>query len=86
MLRASSSNLDEEIGGDFPVISDVSPKSRTEGNIDERQSKLQLEFFNRVDKFVNKIHQQEPLPIYIAADDMNYGQYLKMADRPNTIW
>src|SRR5690554_4299780 len=73
LLRASSSNLEEEIGGDFPAVNTASPKSRTEGNIDERQSKLQLEFFNNVDKFVNKVHQKEPLPIYIAADDMNYG-------------
>lgn len=86
LLRASSSNLEEEIGGDFPAVSTASPKSRTEGNIDERQSKLQLEFFNNVDKSVNKVHQKEPLPIYIASDDMNYGQYLKVADRPNTIY
>lgn len=86
LLRASSSNLEEEIGGDFPAVNTASPKSRTEGNIDERQSKLQLEFFNNVDKFVNKVHQKEPLPIYIASDDMNYGQYLKVADRPNTIY
>lgn len=86
LLRASSSNLDEEIGGDFPVVGNIAPKSRTEGLIDERQSNLQLEFFNRVDKFVNKVHQQEPLPIYIATDDKNYGSYLKVADRPNTIY
>lgn len=86
LLRASSSNLEEEIGGDFPAVNTASPKSRTEGNIDERQSKLQLEFFNNVDKSVNKVHQKEPLPIYIASDDMNYGQYLKVADRPNTIY
>ncbi len=86
LLRGSGANLEEEIGGDFPAISTISPKSRTEGSIDERQSSLQLEFFNKVDKLVNKVHQKEPLPIYIASDDMNYGQYLKVADRPNTIY
>ena len=87
LLRASSSNLEEELGGEFPIENtNLHPKSRTEGAIDERVDNLQLEFFNRIDKVVNAVHQKEPLPIYIASDDMNYGQYLKMADRPNTIY
>lgn len=86
LLRASGANLEEEIDGDFPAVNTATPKSRTEGAIDERISNLQIEFFNRIDKKVNAIHQKEPLPIYIASDDMNYGQYLKVADRPNTIY
>lgn len=87
LLRATGDNLEEEITGDFPIINEsLHPRTRAEGAIDERVSNLQLEFFNRIDKRVNHIHKQDPLPIYIAADEMSYGQYLKMADRPNTIY
>lgn len=87
LLRASGDKLEAEVDGDFPIENEnLHPKSRTEGAIDERVDNLQLEFFNRVDKKVNAVHQKEPLPIYIAADSMSYGQYLKMADRPNTIY
>lgn len=87
LLRATADNLEDEIGEDFPMENeDLHSRSRAEAARAERQSNLQLEFYNRIDKAVNRVHQSESLPVYIATDSTSYGQYMKVADRPNTIY
>ncbi len=87
MLKASSDNVELEISEEFPMENkDLQAASRAEAANAERLTNLQLEFFNRVDKAVNKIHGEEPHPIYVAADSGTFGAYKKIADKPNTLF
>lgn len=87
LLKATAANFEEECEGDFPMENtDLHAANRHEAAKADRQTNLQLEFLNRVDKAVNKAHLLDPLPIYVAADTALYGQYLKVADRPNTLF
>lgn len=87
LLRATSDKLEMEIAGDFPLENDLLyARTRGQSDIRDRDSTIQPEFYNRVDKAVNKVHQKESLPVYIATDSTIYGQYMKIADNPNTIY
>ena len=87
LLKASSSNLELEITDGFPMVNkELHASSKAEAANTERVKNLQKEFFNRVDKAVNAIHQGEPLPIYVTADDQNFGVYKTVADKPNTLY
>lgn len=87
LLRASNDKLEMEITGDFPIENEMlRARTRGESDVRDRESILQPEFYNRVDKAVNKVRKGEPLPVYIATDSTIYGEYMKVADRPNTIY
>ena len=67
---------------------DVKNEVRTEGfpiHDDQTYAVSKEEFFNRVDKAVNKIRTSNPLPIVIYSEESTYHQYIKVADHPNTI-
>ncbi|KUG26305.1 hypothetical protein ASZ90_003854 [hydrocarbon metagenome] len=51
-----------------------------------RQTNLVAEFFNRVDKEVNKIRKENPLPVLICTEQGNYHEYLKIADQKQSIF
>ena len=51
-----------------------------------RQTNLVGEFFNRVDKEVNKIRKSNPLPVLICTEESNYHEYLKVADQKHSIY
>src|SRR5690606_38507343 len=55
--------------------------SRAEAAIAQKQTNLIAEYFNRIDKEVVKIVNENPLPVLIATDESNYSEYLKIADR-----
>lgn len=50
-----------------------------------RVSNINQEFFNQVDKLVNNIRKENPLRVIIHSEEINYHDYLKEADNPNTI-
>jgi hypothetical protein len=50
-----------------------------------RQSSLVAGFFNRIDKEVNKLRKENPLPVLICTEQSNYYEYLKIADQKQSI-
>lgn len=50
-----------------------------------RLTNLIAEFFNRVDKELNKVWNQNPLPVLICTEEANYHEYLKIADKKQNI-
>lgn len=50
-----------------------------------KQSKLEAEFLNRIDKELMKVHREHPLPVVICAEGSTYFEYLKVADRKEII-
>lgn len=87
LLEASSDALIQEFNeGGFPVTdNDLQPSTRPEAAKSFRMTNLTQEFFNRIDKQVNQIRNRNPLPVVVYSEEINYNQYLKVADSPNTI-
>ena len=51
-----------------------------------KQTTLIAEFFNRVDKELNKIRKDNPLPVLICTEESNYFEYMKIADQKHSIY
>ena len=51
-----------------------------------KQTNLIGEFFNRIDKEVNNIRKNNPLPVLICTEESNYHEYLKIADKKDSIF
>lgn len=87
LLRATTDYLEKEYSDPFPMETDkIHIKTKGEDRASDKYLQIQQEYFNRVDKEVNKIHNKESLPIYIATDSTNYAQYMLVADSPNRIY
>lgn len=86
-IEASSDNLVREFDTEgFPYTDDeLISLSKAETHHASRVTNLTNEFFNRVDKSVNAIRSNNPLPIVIYSEDTNFHQYMKEADHPDTI-
>ncbi len=74
ILLASSEDVKEEIRDEgFPIK-------------DEQLYNVSIdEFFNRVDKAVNKVRVKNPHQVVILSDENNFHQYMKLADNPNIV-
>lgn len=87
LIEAASDSVVKEIEEEgFPISdSQLLKFSTMEGANASRVTNLTQEFFNRIDKSVNQIRKDNPLPVIIYSEETNYHQYLKEADYPNTI-
>ena len=86
LIEAFNDKVVDEIEDGFPMInSDLNPAQRSEAAIGARQTNLVREFFNRVDKQLNKVQHKNPLLVLICTEESNYPDYLKIADRKEMI-
>lgn len=86
LIEAFNDKVVDEIEDGFPIVNpDLNPVQRAEAAIGSRQTNLAREFFNRVDKQLNKVQKKNPLPVIICTDESNYPDYLNMADKKETI-
>lgn len=87
LIQAFNDKVVLEVTAPFPIENDfLHPKSRLEGANEIRHTNLMSEFFNQIDKMVNDIRKPNGLPVLICSDETNYHDYLKIADKPNTIF
>lgn len=87
LIEASSEDVVEEVRNkEFPVKDNNSVSlSKEEAAKSQRMTNILDEFFNRVDKSINRVRTNNPLPIFICSEENNYHLYLKSADYPDTI-
>lgn len=87
LFLASSDSLVKEFEDEgFPVVdNELQANSKQEAAIGSRMTNLTQEFFNRIDKAVNKIRKDNPLPVIVYSEKNNYHQYTQVADHPNTL-
>lgn len=85
LIEASNDKVVQEFGDDFPLKNEFSQVSKSELSDAGRLRNLSAEFFNRVDKAVNQIRKDNPMPVLVASDQQNYHEYMKIADEPKTI-
>lgn len=87
LIEALSDSVTEEFKTDgFPVEDkNLISVSKAESSNASRVTNLTQEFFNRVDKMVNNIRRKKPISVVIYSEEINYHDYMKEADNPNTI-
>lgn len=87
LIEASSEDVVIEFSDrGFPVTdNELHPASRPEAGQASRITNLTMEFFNRIDKAMNAIRKDDPLPVVIYSEERNYHDFMKVADHPNTI-
>lgn len=82
LIEAFNDSVVEEVGGSFPIEnSQFYATNKAELSNASRQTNLVAEFFNRVDKEVNSVRKQNPLPVLICSEEANFHEYLKIADQ-----
>lgn len=85
-IQAMNDQVIKEITGPFPIENtDFHTSSSIETSDAGRQTNLIAEFFNRVDKQVNIIRKENPLPVLICTEEANFYEYLKIADEKESI-
>ena len=85
LIEATGDKETTEITGGFPMENTFAVPEGASGANARLQSNLVLEFFNRVDKQLNQLQKGVDLPVFIATDESNYSEYLKVADRKETV-
>lgn len=87
LIEAFNDKVVSEIKGDFP-FKNTTLYSTSKGEIANaaRQTQLVAEFFNRVDKALNKVRKNNPLPVLICTEEANFNEYLKIADEKHSIF
>ena len=81
LIEAMADKEVAEITDGFPVENTF----KVPGINAKLESSEVLEFFNRVDKQLNETLKGNDLPVFISTNESNYSDYLKVADRKETI-
>jgi len=81
LIEAIADKEVAEITDGFPIENTF----KVPGTNTKLESSEVLEFFNRVDKQLNEKQKGNDLPVFISTDESNYSEYLKVADRKETI-
>lgn len=87
LLEAFDETPIKEYGNPFPIEnSDLYSSDTNELKNANRQQHLLLEFYNRIDKAVNEIRNNNPKPVLLCSQQMNCAEYMKVADLKETIF
>lgn len=87
LIEAFNDKFVAETGTPFPIENtQFYSTNKAELSNVSKQTNLVAEFFNRVDKEVNKVRKENPLPVLICTEVSNYHEYLKIADEKQSIF
>jgi hypothetical protein len=87
LIEAFNDKVVREINSPFPMEnSQLYSTNSAELSNASRQTQLVAEYFNRVDKALNEVRKESPLPVLICTEESNYHEYLKVADQKNSIY
>lgn len=87
LIEAVNDKVVKEIGEPFPMNFDPPHTSNKEElSHSGRLTNIMLDYFNKVDKEVNKVRKTNPLPVLIAGLDENYHNYVNVADKKESIY
>ncbi len=86
LIEGFNETLIREVGSPFPIEnSDLYSTKTSELKNADRQKHLLSEFYNRIDKAVNEVRNDDPKPVLICSQEQNYNEYLKIADLKDSI-
>lgn len=76
--------VNENIDG-FPIINNLYTTDRLKLSTNKGQDVLIEEYFNKVDKVLNTVRKNNPLPVVIVTEKRNYSHYLQVADNESMV-
>lgn len=85
LIAASNNHVDVENLDGFPMINDIVPDDKHEMTMAQGSDNITEGFFNKVDKVVQRIVNQNPAPVVLATEERNHDHYRKVMDRPVLI-
>jgi hypothetical protein len=81
LLEAFDETLIQEYGSPFPIENNDLYSTKTiELKNADLQKRLLSEFYNRIDKAVNEVRNDNPKPVLLCSQEMNCAEFLKVAD------
>lgn len=87
LIEAFNDKVVAEVGDPFPMentqLYSTDKQELWDAN---KQTNLMAEYFNRVDKALNKVRKNIPLPVLICTEEGNFYEYLKVADERDAIF
>lgn len=87
LIEAFNDKVVAEIGNPFPIENkQIYSSNKLELSNASKQTNLMAEFFNSIDKEVNQIRNDNPLPVLICTEESNYNEYLKIAEQKQSIF
>ncbi|MBZ0204838.1 MAG: hypothetical protein K8H89_00835 [Flavobacteriales bacterium] len=81
LFQAINGKVEAEVRGDFPVKNSVAGSDAAKIVSNRDFTALVEEFFNRVDKALVKVINEEPLPVVLATESRNVDHYGRIADK-----
>ncbi len=86
-IEALNDAVIKEFKSPFPIENkQFFTRNKAESAVASRKTNLIGEFFNQVDKEVNEIRKENPLPVLICTVEENFPEYLKIADQKDSIF
>ncbi len=87
LIEALNDKLITEVEELFPIENDQFRSADAMVLSDsKRRDNLVSGFFNQVDKALNEVRKDNPLPVLLCTEESNYHTYLKTADKADTIF
>lgn len=87
LIEATNDTAVVELGGDFPYKNtEYVVTNKTAQSVGAKQTSLIAEYFNQADKRVNQLRKELALPVLVCGLEENVNQYIKIADRKDTIF
>lgn len=81
LVHAFNGKVEGEVKGDFPVRNHVAGSDSAKQVADRDHTVLVEEYFNRVDKALVKVINEQPLPVVLATETRNVDHYRRIADK-----
>lgn len=87
LIEAINDTAVREVGGSFPYENtQFFSANRAAKAIAAKQTNLITEYFNQADKRLNEVRKNNPLPVLICGLEENFNEYIKVADKKDTIF
>lgn len=82
LIEAMNDKSIAEIEGNFPYKNETLHTADShEKSISDSENRLAKEFFNRVDKEVQIVVKNRPLPVMLVAEERNFEYFMEVADK-----
>jgi hypothetical protein len=86
LIEAHNDKVVREFSDPFPIKNEtLFTKDKLKLSTAKGQDNLIEEFFNWVDKVLNRTIAQNPLPVLLVTEERNYHHYLKVADNKGNV-
>jgi len=85
LIEAHTDKVVRELRELFPMKNRLWTTSKKKQSMAAGSDVLIEEFFNRVDKAMNAMTAENPLPVYLATETRNFDHYMAIADNKDRI-